>query len=61
MNILIRQMMNMKHSPSKPMTEINSAWEAEIKKTLDALWENRYRLSLANVELLRRFANKTRL
>ena len=61
MNILIKQMMNMKHSPSKPMTEINSAWEAEIKKTLDALWENRYRLSLANVELLRRFANKTRL
>jgi hypothetical protein len=61
MNILIKQMMNTKHSPSKPMTEINSAWEAEIKKTLDALWENRYRLSLANVELLRRFANKTRL
>jgi hypothetical protein len=61
MNILIKQMMNMKHSPSKPMTEINSAWEAEIKKTLDALWENRYRLSLANVELLRRFANKTKL
>jgi hypothetical protein len=53
--------MNTKHSPSKPMTEINSAWEAEIKKTLDALWENRYRLSLANVELLRKFANKTRL
>lgn len=53
--------MNTKHSPSKPMVEINSAWEAEIKKTLDALWENRHRLSLANVELLRRFANKTRL
>lgn len=48
-------------SPSKPMMEINSAWEAEIKKTLDALWENRYRLSLANVEFLRRFANKTKL
>ena len=61
MNILIKQMMNTKHSPSKPMTEINSAWEAEIKKTLDALWKNRHRLSLANVELLRRFANKTRL
>jgi len=45
----------------KQMRDINSAWEAEIKKTLDALWENRYRLSLANVELLRRFANKTKL
>jgi len=45
----------------KPMKDINSAWEAEIKKQLDAIWENRYRLSLANVELLRRLANKTRL
>ena len=36
-------------------------FEAEIKKQLDAIWENRYRLSLANVELLRRLANKTRL
>ena len=53
--------MNTKNSPSKPMMDINSTWEAEIKKTLDALWENRYRLSLANVELLRKFANKTKL
>jgi hypothetical protein len=43
------------------MKDINPAWEAEIKKTLDALWENRYRLSLANVELLRKFTNKTKL
>jgi hypothetical protein len=48
-------------SPSKQMKDINPAWEAEIKKTLDALWENRHRLSLANVEFLRRLANKTRL
>lgn len=48
-------------SPSKPMMEINSAWEAEIKKTLDALWENRYRLSLENLKMLHRFANKTKL
>lgn len=63
MNILTKQIQIMmpKDSLSKPMAEINSAWEAEIKKTLDALWENRFRLSLANVELLRRFANKTRL
>jgi hypothetical protein len=48
-------------SPSKPMKDINPTWEAEIRKTLDALWENRYRLSLDNLELLRRFANKTKL
>jgi hypothetical protein len=53
--------MNTKNSPSKPMKDINPAWEAEIKKTLDALWENRYRLSLSNLEQLRRLANKTKL
>ena len=53
--------MNTKNSPSKPMMDINSAWEAEIKKTLDALWENRFRLSLSNVEFLRRLSNKTKL
>ena len=53
--------MNTKTYPSKPMKDINSAWEAEIRKQLDALWENRHRLSLDNLELLRRFANKTKL
>ena len=53
--------MNTKTHPQKPMKNINPAWEAEIKKQLDAIWENRYRLSLANVETLRRFANKTNL
>jgi hypothetical protein len=53
--------MNKNSKNSKPMMDINSAWEAEIKKTLDALWENRFRLSLTNVELLRRLSNKTRL
>jgi len=61
MNILIKQTMNTKNSPSKPMKDINPAWEAEIKKTLDALWENRFRLSLSNLEQLRRLANKTKL
>jgi len=61
MNILIKQIMNTKNSPSKPMKDINPAWEAEIKKTLDALWKNRYRLSLENLDLLRRLANKTKL
>ena len=41
--------------------DINPAYEAEIKKILDAIWENRYRLSLSNLEQLRRLANKTKL
>jgi hypothetical protein len=41
--------------------DINPAYEAEIKKLLDAIWENRFRLSVNNVELLRKFANKTKL
>ena len=41
--------------------DINSAYEAEIKKLLDAVWENRFRISLSNLEMLRRLANKTKL
>ena len=41
--------------------DINPAYEAEIKKLLDAIWENRFRMSLSNLELLRRLANKTKL
>ena len=41
--------------------DINPAYEAEIKKALDTIWENRYRLSLSNLEQLRRLANKTKL
>ena len=41
--------------------DINPAYEAEIKKLLDAIWENRFRLSLSNLEVLRKLANKTRL
>jgi hypothetical protein len=41
--------------------DINPSYEAEIKKLLDALWENRFRLSLSNLEQLRRLANKTKL
>jgi hypothetical protein len=52
--------MNTKSHPSKPMKDINSAWEAEIKKQLDAVWENRFRLSLNNLETLRKLANKTK-
>lgn len=41
--------------------DINPAYEAEIKKILDAIWENRFRMSLSNLEQLRRLANKTKL
>jgi len=41
--------------------DINPVYEAEIKKLLDAIWENRFRLSLSNLELLRKLTNKTRL
>ena len=41
--------------------DINPAYEAEIKKALDAIWENRFRISLSNLEQLRRLANKTKL
>ena len=43
------------------MKDINPVWEAEIKKMLDAIWENRFRISLSNLENLRRLANKTKL
>jgi regulator of replication initiation timing len=43
------------------MKDINPAWENEIKKVLDSVWENRYRLSLENLKMLRRLADKTRL
>ena len=38
--------------------QINPAWEAEIKKVLDDLWKNRFNLSLSNVKLLRKVADK---
>jgi hypothetical protein len=41
--------------------DISPIYEAEIKKLLDDIWENRFRLSLSNLEQLRRLANKTKL
>jgi hypothetical protein len=38
--------------------QINPTWEAEIKKVLDDLWKNRFNLSLSNVKLLRKLADK---
>jgi len=37
---------------------MNPAWENEIKKQLDKIWENRFNISLKNLEVLRRLANK---
>ncbi len=53
--------MNTTTYPSNPMKDINPAWEAEIKKQLDAIWNNRYRLSQNNLQMLKNLANKTRL
>ena len=41
--------------------DINPAWEAEIKKVLDTIWKNRFRMNLNNLEKLRKLANKTKL
>ena len=41
--------------------DINPAYEVEIKKLLDAIWENRFRMSLSNLEQLRKLVNKTKL
>jgi hypothetical protein len=46
------------NSHSKPTPAINPAYEAEIKKIIDALWENRFNLNLRNLETLHKFANK---
>ena len=45
----------------KNQPPMNPAWENEIKKQLDKIWENRYCLSLSNLEMLRKLANKTKL
>ena len=42
----------------KNQPPMNPAWENEIKKQLDKIWENRFNISFRNLEALRRFANK---
>jgi hypothetical protein len=42
----------------KNQPPMNPAWENEIKKQLDKIWENRFNISLKNLEVLRRLANK---
>jgi hypothetical protein len=43
----------------KKQPDINSAFEEMLKKELDKIWENRFNISMKNLENLRRLANKT--
>ena len=38
--------------------EVNTAWEVEIKKVLDAIFENCSNISLEDLETLRKLAEK---
>ena len=43
----------------KKQPDINPAFEEMLKKELDKIWENRFNISVKNLELLRRLCNKT--
>jgi hypothetical protein len=43
----------------KKQPDINPAFEEMLKKELDKIWENRFNISVKNLELLRRLGNKT--
>jgi hypothetical protein len=45
--------MSLKKSP-----DVNPAFEEMLKKELDKIWENRFNISVKNLEVLRRLANK---
>ena len=47
----------MKQKPKKQQ-DVNPAFEEMLKKELDKIWENRFNISLKNLEILRRLANK---
>ena len=42
----------------KKQPDVNPAFEEMLKKELDKIWENRFNISVKNLELLRRLANK---
>ena len=42
----------------KKQPDINPAFEEMLKKELDKIWENRFNISVKNLEILRRLANK---
>ena len=43
---------------TKKQPDVNPAFEEMLKKELDKIWENRFNISLKNLEILRRLANK---
>jgi hypothetical protein len=47
----------MEQKPKK-QPDINPAFEKMLKKELDKIWENRFNISLKNLEILRKLANK---
>jgi hypothetical protein len=42
----------------KKQPDVNPAFEEMLKKELDKIWENRFNISVKNLEILRRLANK---
>jgi hypothetical protein len=42
----------------KKQPNINPAFEEMLKKELDKIWENRFNISMKNLDILRRLANK---
>ena len=47
----------MEQKPKK-QPDVNPAFEEMLKKELDKIWENRFNISVKNLEILRRLANK---
>ena len=45
-------------SNKKPQGDINPAFEEELKKVLQQVWDNRINISQSNLDVFRRFVNK---
>ena len=46
------------HSNKKSQGDINPAFEEELKKVLQQIYDNRFNISQSNLDVFRRFANK---
>ena len=46
------------HSNKKLQGDINPAFEEELKKILQQIYDNRFNISQSNLDVFRRFANK---
>ena len=42
----------------KKLPDVNPAFEEMLRKELDKIWKNRFHISLENLEILRKLANK---